>query len=425
VVQVREYCSGIEYFEADLEAIYYADGRVFYNNVSSEGQFVLSDYQGNNRILFKDGGGTAEIVEDYSGYYPLGGLHKRQSDYSQKYLFGGKELQTELDLGWSDFGVRCFDNWSGKWLGIDIMSEVKPNISPYAYGLGNPIRFSDPTGMIEEDGSVSTSLWGRDVTGGENSGEVLNSNFLSSGQLSRDLTNVTGGDGQSFLITGKNRNKSSGETDWALEGVFQLAKYTSSLSIIEASGSRDAYNQLKEFTDGGGTIGNLIFDSHGTYNSASFKVGNSKAIGLGNIGRYGSLRQIGGLLSENSEVCLLACHAGSNANRGEKLAKTLSVMIGAPVYASASWTGAVPGMFNKTMSPSISATAPGQTQTGRNGTLKKTNAIARVGRWIRATPDGNVERLKGRVYIGTTGHFSVRQISGANGYQKIERFGEY
>ena len=240
VVQVREYWGGIEYFDSALEAIYFAEGRVKYDGASSEREYILSDYQGNNRVLFKDVGGIAEVVEDYAGFYPFGALHGQKSDYQNKYLFGNKELQTELDLGWSDFGVRCLDNWSGKWLGIDIMSEVKPSISPYAYGLGNPIRFSDPTGMIEEDGSVSTSLWGRDVTGGENSGEVLNSNFLSSGQLSRDLTNITGGDGQSFLITGKNRNKSSGETDWALEGVFQLAQYTSSL----ASGSRDAYNQL-------------------------------------------------------------------------------------------------------------------------------------------------------------------------------------
>lgn len=95
-------------------------------------------------------------------------------------------------MGWSDFGVRCLDTWSGKWLGVDIMAEVKPHVSPYTYGLGNPIRFSDPSGMLEEDENglttVSTSLWGRDVTGGENSGEVLNDKFVSEGQLSRDLT---------------------------------------------------------------------------------------------------------------------------------------------------------------------------------------------------------------------------------------------
>jgi len=40
----------------------------------------------------------------------------------------------------------------------------------------------DENGLIE----ISTNLWGRDATGGENSGEVLSSNFLSEGQQARD-----------------------------------------------------------------------------------------------------------------------------------------------------------------------------------------------------------------------------------------------
>ena len=195
VVQVREYCSGFEYFESNLEAIYHADGRVFYNPNGNERQYILADYQGNTRILFRDNGGVAEVVEDYAGYYPYGALHSQQSDYSQKYLFGGKELQTELDLGWSDFGVRCFDNWKARWEGVDIMSEITPQSSPYGYTLGNPVRFSDPTGMLTEDENglitTSTSLWGRDATGGENTGEVLNSNFVSEGQLARDTKTFT------------------------------------------------------------------------------------------------------------------------------------------------------------------------------------------------------------------------------------------
>ena len=82
-------------------------------------------------------------LEGYS-YYPNGALHQQESDYLNSYLHSGKELQTELGLDWSDFGVRCLDSWSGKWLGVDILAEAKPGISPYAYTLGNPVRFSDP-----------------------------------------------------------------------------------------------------------------------------------------------------------------------------------------------------------------------------------------------------------------------------------------
>ena len=160
-------------------------------------EYVLTDYQGNTRVLFKDNGkGVAEEIESYS-YYPNGALHGTKSDYASKYQFGGKELQTELDLDWLDFGTRCLDTWSGKWLGVDILAEAKPFMSPYSYGLGNPVRFSDPSGMIEEDQdglmSVSTSLWGRDVTGEENTGNALTEKgwLGDSGRLNRESSNYT------------------------------------------------------------------------------------------------------------------------------------------------------------------------------------------------------------------------------------------
>jgi len=205
VMQVRDYCGGIEYFESNLEAIYFADGRVKYDGANSEREYILSDYQGNTRVLFRDNNGVAEEMQSNS-YYPFGAIHSQQSDYQQKYLFGNKELQTELDLGWSDFGPRCLDSWSGRWLGVDIMSETTPQSSPYSYTLGNPIRYTDPTGMLTEDENglitTSTSLLGRDATGGENTGEVLNNKFLSQGQLSRDMTTYTADGGGGDPIDG-------------------------------------------------------------------------------------------------------------------------------------------------------------------------------------------------------------------------------
>ena len=124
VVQVREYCSGIEYFESELEAIYFSDGRVKYDGVNSEREYTIVDNLENTRVLFKDNGsGVAEIIEDYS-YYSYGALHKEQSDYNQKYLNEGKELQTELSLEWSDYHHRCKDNWTGRFLGIDIFGRL-------------------------------------------------------------------------------------------------------------------------------------------------------------------------------------------------------------------------------------------------------------------------------------------------------------
>jgi RHS repeat-associated protein len=98
----------------------------------------------------------------------------------------------ELDLGWSDFGVRCFDNWKARWEGIDILAEYNAGTSPYAYTLGNPIRFSDPTGMISEDQDglmqVSTDLWG----GGRNQ-NFMNQSAAAAAQRAETTRNRQAG----------------------------------------------------------------------------------------------------------------------------------------------------------------------------------------------------------------------------------------
>jgi len=175
VIQVRDYCGGLEYFESTLESIYLSDGRVFFDGGNTERQYVISDYLDNSRVLFKDDNGAAKVLEDYN-YYPMGSPHSETSNLKQNYTFGGKEEDLELDLDWLAFPARCYDAWAGRWMGIDVLAQKKSGFSPYAYVLGNPLRFTDPTGMIEEDEnglmSVSTSKFGRDVTGGENSGQV-------------------------------------------------------------------------------------------------------------------------------------------------------------------------------------------------------------------------------------------------------------
>lgn len=39
----------------------------------------------------------------------------------------------------------------GRFLSIDPLAREFPNISPYAYGNNNPLRFTDPTGMAPDD----------------------------------------------------------------------------------------------------------------------------------------------------------------------------------------------------------------------------------------------------------------------------------
>ena len=43
---------------------------------------------------------------------------------------------------------------AGRWMSPDPLSEEYPDWTPYRYGLDNPIRYADPTGLLEDDYGV-------------------------------------------------------------------------------------------------------------------------------------------------------------------------------------------------------------------------------------------------------------------------------
>jgi len=89
-------------------------------------------------------------------YYPFG-LAMEENSYENvletenKYLYNGKELQSDLGLEWYDYGARFYDPATGRWHVVDPMAEIAREVSPYNYGLNNPIRFFDWNGNFVID----------------------------------------------------------------------------------------------------------------------------------------------------------------------------------------------------------------------------------------------------------------------------------
>ncbi|MEL6672603.1 MAG: RHS repeat-associated core domain-containing protein, partial [Bacteroidota bacterium] len=167
-----DYINAFHYEDSDgagsnplaLSFITHDEGRV---RETSTGRYYyemhLQDHLGNNRILFADldDDGTVEKKQE-DHFYPFG-MRMAVSGTTtasppNRYLYNGKELQTDHGLNWSDYGARMYDASIARWNGVDALSEKYSNLTPFNYVANNPVIAIDPNGeyiyYINSDGEA-------------------------------------------------------------------------------------------------------------------------------------------------------------------------------------------------------------------------------------------------------------------------------
>ncbi len=67
------------------------------------------------------------------------------------YKYNGKELQDELSLNWTAMDFRNYDASIGRFHNMDPLAEYSTSWTPYRFAYNNPVFWSDPTGLFEEN----------------------------------------------------------------------------------------------------------------------------------------------------------------------------------------------------------------------------------------------------------------------------------
>lgn len=122
--------------------------------LTREDAVIFSDQDSPVDVFFDDF--RIEHIKSYvvasQDYYPFGltyNSYQKENALEQGHKFNGKESQDELNLGWSDFGMRMYQPSVGRFFNADKLMEITPFKTPYAFGGNNPVKNGDLGGGIE------------------------------------------------------------------------------------------------------------------------------------------------------------------------------------------------------------------------------------------------------------------------------------
>lgn len=116
------------------------------NGPDKDVYFTHSDHLGSANWITESSG----IPVQYIHYAPYGEMiaNQRPMNYDERYKFTGKERDRET--GYDMFGARYLWSDAGIWTSVDPLAGDYPQITPYAYGLNNPLKYKDPNGKWVE-----------------------------------------------------------------------------------------------------------------------------------------------------------------------------------------------------------------------------------------------------------------------------------
>ncbi|UCS92407.1 RHS repeat-associated core domain-containing protein [Echinicola marina] len=202
-----------------------------YIYLSNESSSPIEVFFDDFKITYKN----SPVVQK-DDYYPFGlsfNSYTRPSSVGQKYLYNGKELLDDLNLGLYDYGARMYMPDLGRWMSVDPLADAPEQIdkSPYAAFWNSPIRYNDPDGRCPNciTGLIGAGI-GALVGGGievatqlYNNGSVTNWSAVGGSALQGGITGGAAGftGGASLVVTAGvagTANAAGGAANRAIQG---------------------------------------------------------------------------------------------------------------------------------------------------------------------------------------------------------------
>ena len=181
-----------------------------------------------------------KYIKSASHYYPFGMEMPGRSYSSNSYRFGfnGKEKDdniTGVTGSHLDFGARIYDSRIGRWLTVDPMRAIFPEMTPYNFGANNPILFIDNDGEIfrihyeEKDASTGKTVSRTFDFNGTNQASMPSNQYVKDVVASIDYIITEGADVGGTL---ENLSKRSEVTDVIKQKGRQSPEYDNKSTIF-------------------------------------------------------------------------------------------------------------------------------------------------------------------------------------------------